>query len=284
MNWIAEEKRIYNEALKAVETTNQSLIKVYLITQKEIEEELKRFYLTVDPSWSKQYQAQRLTELFKTVNLRLSKLTKISTETIEKAFLREYQETFNSYAYNLSDYFSTGEEFPLLPFTVASEATIKAALNEKIGEYSFKSSMAKKQIKLRQDLREAVAISINKGESTAKLTARLKEMFDTGISRYVATARTELMRSFSIAQDEAVIQALEMDIKFKYQWLGRNDGRERESHIVMNGTYAKIDKDGMPVFKVGQSKGTGPRLLTGPDQAKQCINCRCRRLNLPVTK
>jgi hypothetical protein len=52
----------------------------------------------------------------------------------------------------------------------------------------------------------------------------------------------------------------------------------------MNGKYAKVNKDGMPEFKVGQSKGTAPRLLVGVDSASQNINCRCRRLNIPLTE
>jgi len=121
LNWIASEKAIYDEALKAVEKTNQSLIRVYLITQKEIEAELKQFYLSVDPSWSKQYQAARLTEVFKTISIRLKALTGISTEKIEQAFLRVYQDTFNNYAYNFSSYYADPKAFPILPFMVQSE-------------------------------------------------------------------------------------------------------------------------------------------------------------------
>jgi len=72
MNWVQAEKEIFDNALKSVEKTNRALIRVYLITQKEIEEQLKQFFLSVDPSWSKQYQAQRLTAIFKSINIRLS--------------------------------------------------------------------------------------------------------------------------------------------------------------------------------------------------------------------
>ena len=40
MNWIASEKAIFEAALKEVEKTNQALVRVYLITQKDIEAEL----------------------------------------------------------------------------------------------------------------------------------------------------------------------------------------------------------------------------------------------------
>jgi hypothetical protein len=284
MNWIKSEKEIFDKALKAVEKTNQSLIRVYLITQKEIEAELKRFYLTVDPSWTKQYQSARLTAIFKTINIRLNALTGISIKTIEQAFLRVYQDTFNNYAYNFSSYYAVPGAFPLLPFMVNPEKTIMAALNEKIGEYSFLKSMADKQGTLRDSLREQIAIAIAKGESVAKLTKRLKGEFDSGISRYATTARTEMLKSFSIAQEESTLQALDMDIEMKFQWIAANQpGRTRASHLAMNGKFAReFTADGMPLFRVGMSKGSGPRLLSGADQKAQNINCRCRRINIPL--
>jgi len=284
LNWVQSEKAIYDEALKAVEKTNQSLIRVYLITQKEIEKELKQFYLSVDPSWSKQYQAARFTQVFKTISLRLKSLTGIETKTIEQAFLRVYQDTFNNYAYNFSAYYADPKAFPILPFMVQSEKYIMAALNEKIGEYSFLKSMAEKQATLRDSLREQIAVAISKGESTAKLTARLKEVFDSGISRYATTARSEMLKAFSVAQDESTRQALDMNIKMKFQWIAANQpNRTRASHLAMNGKFAReFTADGMPIFKVGMSKGPGPRLLHGPDEKAQNINCRCRRINIPL--
>jgi SPP1 gp7 family putative phage head morphogenesis protein len=276
---------IYELALKNTERTNRALVRVYLVVQKEIEDELKRFFDSVDPSWSKQYQAKRLSEIFKTVNQKLSVLTGISTDKIETAFLGQYKDIFSNYAYNLSDYYSGAAlqlGFAMLPFTQIDESVIKAALNAKIGEYSFKKSMVEKQAYLRQKLREDVAVSITKGEGTAKLTKRLQESFQSGISKYVATARTEMLKAFSLAQDESIKQAQDLGIEFSYQWLSASDGRTRETHAAENGKFAvEFRKDGTPIFKVGRSKGPGPRLLTGPDQAAQNINCRCRRLNIP---
>lgn len=288
MNWVAAEKEIFDNALKSVEKTNRALIRVYLITQKEIEEELKQFFLTVDPSWSKQYQAQRLTEIFKAINIRLSALTKISTETIEKAFLREYQDTFNNYAYELSTAY-TGMAvidpglFVSLPFSIQPESVIRAALNKKIGSYNFLGQMNENTATLRQQLREAVAISIQKGESPAKLAKRLDAEFGKLLSKTIRTSRTEMLKAFSLAQEESVDQARDMGIEFTYIWLGRDDGRERASHIALNNTYpSSFTTSGKPMFRAGNSSGYGPRLLKGKDSAAQNIQCRCRRLNVPM--
>lgn len=276
MTWSQSETDIYEQALKAVEDNNKLLARMYLKTQKDIAEKLKQFFLSVDPSSSKQYQAQRLSEIFKDINKRLTILTGLSTKQIEDAFLDQYKTVFNSYSYAL------GEYADLLPLSMVSEAVIKKALMDPIGNYNFKQFGTYARKKLTEDLREQIGISLSKGEGPAKLAKRLNEVFGNGISRHTSTARTELLRSFSLAQDESVLQAIEQGIEFQYIWKANLDGRVRESHAQENGKKAKILKNGMPEFTVGASKGTGPRLLNGPDQAKQCINCRCRRLNQPV--
>lgn len=283
MNWIDAEKALYEQALINTESCNKAIARVYLTVMREIEDTLKDFYDTVDPTWSEAYQAQRLSEIFETVNGRLSILTNLSTEKIESAFLGQYQEIFNTFAYNLSDYYSKPGVFPLLPFQQVDESVIMAGLNEKIGEYSFPDSMGYKQTYMQQQLREAVTVSLVKGEGVTQLIARLQETFDKGISSYVATARTEMLRSFSLAQLEGYEQAEEMGIEFSAPlWLGRNDGRERETHIALNNTYAKLyEGDGKYYFHAGGCKGTAPRLFTGIKSAAMNINCRCRMIRVP---
>lgn len=276
MSWSTAETEIYNKALANVETTNKQLARVYLKVQKEISDKLKQFYNSADPSWSKEYQAKRLADLFKEINKRLTLLTKIETQKIESAFLDQYKTTFETYSYNMGEYLG------VLPLSISPESLIMASLNEKIGQYSFLKSMTEKQALLREQLQDAVGISISKGEGPVKLLARLKETFDTGISRYMSTARTEMLKAYSISQEESIKQAEEQGIKFRSKWLGRNDGRERESHIALNGTYAKLAKDGNYYFYAGGCKGVSPRLFVGLKSASQNVNCRCRRLNIPV--
>ncbi len=142
--------------------------------------------------------------------------------------------------------------------------------------------MSEKQAILRDALRESVALSIAQGEGPVKLAKRLKEAFDSGLMRTITTARTELLKSFSLAQIESVHQAQDLGIEFSFQWLGRPDGRERPSHVALNNTFAKeFTKKGDPIFYAGASKGPAPRLMVGKDQAAQVVNCRCRRQNIP---
>jgi hypothetical protein len=296
-NWTESETEIYEAALTAVEKQNKQLARVFIKAQKEIADELKQFFLSVDPTWSQQYQSQRLSELFKMFNKRIAALSGIATTEIEKAFLDTYQNTFYTYAYDLCDYYagmSFAPGFTLLPFQPTNEAAINAALNKKIGEYSFKKSMTAKRSALQSALREEVAIAIAKGEGPLVLAKKLKGVFDSGLMRYVTTARTEMLKAYSIAQDEVISQAQEMGIQFSYIWSSAIDGRTRTGHIRENGQYAKV-KNGKPYFTVevyrkiknipvlvGTASGPGPRMLTGQYSAESNINCRCRRLNVPM--
>jgi hypothetical protein len=296
-NWSESETEIYEAALSAVEKQNKQLARVFIKAQKEIADELKQFFISVDPTWSQQYQAQRLSELFKMFNKRIAALSGIATTEIEKAFLETYQSTFYNYAYNLCDYYagmSFAPGFTLLPFQPTSEAAIMAALTDKIGEYSFLRSMYEKRMDLQSALRESVSVAIAKGEGPLVLAQKLKEVFNAGLMRYVTTARTEMLKAYSIAQDEAVSQAQEMGIEFTYMWSSAIDGRTRTGHARENGQYAKV-KNGKPYFTVdvyrkikgvpvlvGTASGPGPRMLTGPYAAESNINCRCRRLNIPM--
>jgi hypothetical protein len=278
MNWSDSETEIYNKAMAKVEATNKALARVYLKTQKEIADKLKQFFLSVDPSWSKQYQAQRLSEIFKEINTRLTVLTKITTKQMEEAYLSTYTDVFKSYSYNLGEYVG------ILPLSIASEKLILQGLADPIGNYNFKQFQGYTRETLISDLKEQVGISLLKNEGPVKLAKRLESIFGDSIARISSTARTELLKSFSLAQEESVRQAEEQGISFKFRWLGRNDGRERESHIALNGTYAHLEKDGKYYFYAGGCKGTSPRLFKGPKQGAQNIQCRCRRINEPQTK
>ena len=283
MNWFDAEEDLYNQALMRTEACNKAIARVYLTVQREIADELKDFYDTLDPTWSEAYQAQRLSEIFRSVNQKLEILTKTATEEIESAFLDQYRETFNTFNYNLSGYYAQPGAFPMLPFTMPDDSAVMSALNSKVGAYSFPDSMGYKQDYLQQALRESVAVSIAKGEGVNQLTARLMENFQSGISSYMATARTEMLRAYSLAQLESYKQAEEMGIEFSTPlWLGRNDGRERESHIALNNTYAKLNEsDGKYYFHAGGCRGVSPRLFTGLKSAAMNINCRCRMIRVP---
>lgn len=278
MTWSKAETEIYEQALANVEANNKALARMYLKANKDISDKLKQFLISVDPSWSAQYQAQRLSEIFKEINKRLSVLSKITEKQIESAYLDQYKDVFSSYSYDLGKYFD------LLPLEVVSNKMIMDTLNSvRITDYSFRDYSAYARKILQADLKEQIVISIIKGENPNILSKRLKEVFGDAIARHTATARTELLKSYSLAQDEMVSQAEDLGITFKFKWSGNNDGRERPAHIALNGKYAKKEADGKSYFYGQGCKGTSPRLFVGDNSAGMNINCRCRRMSIPQT-
>lgn len=278
MTWSQAETDIYEQALANVADNNKALARMYLKANKEISDKLKQFLLTIDPSWSAQYQAKRLSDIFKEINKRLSVLSKLTEKQIEEAYLQQYKAVLDSYSFELGKYFD------LLPLEVVSNKMIMDTLNSvKITDYSFRDYSGYARKVLQDDLKEQISISILEGENPNMLAKRLKEVFGDAIARHTATARTEVLKAFSLSQEEAISQAEDLGITFKFKWSGNNDGRERPAHIALNGKYATKEDDGKSYFYGQGCKGTSPRLFTGNKSAGMNINCRCRRMSIPQT-
>lgn len=298
MNFTESENIIWESALKNTEKTAQQVARVYMQVSSEISKELEAFFKIADPSWSKQYQAERLKRIFEELTVRFEVLTGLERDIITKSYIKQYYDVYYNYAFSYSE-FATGfnmlsqNQFLLLPFSIQPESVILASLNEKVGEFSFLRSTRSAQINLKNQLREAVAVSIQKGESVAQLSQRLRQEFNSGITRYVTTARTEMLKAFSIAQEESSIEAEDLGIDCTYVWKSAHDIRTRRGHAIADGQVAEIVK-GRPRFKIqvwrtrnkapvymGDCQGPAPRLLTGRLQAEANINCRCRRITIP---
>lgn len=275
MTWSQSETDIYEQALKAVEDNNKLLARMYLKTQKDIADKLKQFFLSVDPSWSEAYKIKRVEEIIKEQYKTIDLMTVFFVSTLTASFLSVYTKTFAEYGKLIEPL--TGETIEII-----TEKAIKNNIYNSIGEFNFLKHEKEAADIFRKKLRDMVKESIDKGEGPAKLAKKLKDEFGARIARHTATARTEMLTSYSLAQEEAVNQAEELGIEFKFKWLGRNDGRERPTHIALNGTYAKKADDGEFYFYGGGCKGTSPRLFEGVNSAAMNVNCRCRRLNIPV--
>jgi len=276
MNWSDSETEIYNKALANVEVTNKALARVYLKTQKEIADKLKQFFLSVDPSWSETYKIKRVEEIIKQQEKTLRYMEEYFIISLTAAYILNYTNTFKSYATILNPMVENDLE-------IITKEQIKKNLYATIGDYSFMIHEAEMRKVLQDELKRMVKSAIDRGINPVKLEKELLGKFGSNIARHAATARTEMLTAYSIAQEDSIRQAEEQGIKFRFKWLGRNDGRERESHIALNGTYAKLADDGNYYFYANGCKGTSPRLFTGAKSAGENINCRCRRLNIPQT-
>lgn len=81
-------------------------------------------------------------------------------------------------------------------------------------------------------------------------------------------ARTEVSAAMNYSKEVAGNVS---GVLFDKVWIGQNDGRERSSHIAMNGKkVAKDDK-----FEVGGYKMKYPCDRSSGAPAKEIVNCRC---------
>jgi len=285
MNWSDSETAIYNQALKNVETTNKKLALMTVKVQKEVISKINQFYLSVDESWSDAYKIKRVEEIIKQADRYLNVLSNYFITTLTAGYILNYVTTFMGYDKIIKPL--TGESIKII-----SEEAIKKNFYKTIGDFNFLRHEKETADILRAKLQDMVKSAVDRGINPKKLEKELLKEFGNHIARHGATARTEMLTSYSISQEDAVNQAEEMGIKFNPpKWLGRNDfkkvgnkmvPRERESHRKLNNTYAKLASDGKYYFHANGCKGTSPRLFTGEKSAGENINCRCRRINEPL--
>ncbi|SHH69020.1 Phage Mu protein F like protein [Chryseobacterium oranimense] len=81
-------------------------------------------------------------------------------------------------------------------------------------------------------------------------------------------ARTEVSAAMNYSKE---IAGNVSGVLFDKVWIGRNDGRERASHIAMNGKKVSKDEE----FEVGGYKMKYPCDRSSGVPAREIINCRC---------
>jgi len=286
MNWSNSETSIYNQALKNVEKTNKQLASMTVKIQKEVISKINQFYLSVDPTWTDAYKTKRVEEIIKQSDRYLSLLSKYFITTLTAGYVLNYISTFSGYGKIITPL--AGESIKII-----SEKEILKNLYRTIGDFNFLKHEKEVAETLRSKLQDMVKSAVDRGINPKKLEKELAEEFGKHILRHQATARTELLTAYSIAQEESISQAEGQGIRFRFKWKGNDQmikvgnkmvHRERETHRKLNDTYAVYDKkDDKYYFHASGCKGTGPRLFSGEKAAGENINCRCRKLCIPVT-
>lgn len=90
----------------------------------------------------------------------------------------------------------------------------------------------------RQQLRDTLAEGLASGDNRLEMTERVKEVFGEATDwRAENIARTETLRS----SNWAITQGMKLAGVTSRDWLGINDGKEREAHVAMNGQSRAID-------------------------------------------
>ena len=283
MTYIEAEKRLYNTCVANIEAVNRELVRVYVKAQKEL--------LVMLVSYQKRAiedripaQEFRINALYQQIDAEIDKVFTESLGIIRNGYVANFEIAYYNHAYNIERAvnldLTVGNyalNFPVLPVSA-----IETVLNESLGGFKLVDRWGEITANAKYRMRGLVAEAITKGDTLKKLAAELKSMdgwVDGYVNRSMVVARTEMLRAYSYGSDEARKEAEAAGVEFQYKWSSLFDARTRDDHVIMNGRPATIT-DGEPVFTLPDgSKGAGPR-MSGLS-AKEVINCRCRRLDLP---
>jgi len=198
-----------------------------------------------------------------------SGLSKNIKATIENAFYRV--------AYKV-DQFVIKLKGGTAGFALLPDKVVEAALSEEVAGHTFKDRTLQQQRELQYRVRTATSQAIAEGIGEKEFYNRLLSVdkaYMTGSARAQATARTEILRAYSIGQDQATQDAEALGVKGSTIWNASLDDRTRSSHRQMDGV--KRNKDGFFTLPNGE-KARYPR---DPNlSAGQSINCRCEAMFL----
>lgn len=239
---MTSKERKYRQAFKTIHSTslNQSIISIRRAIRKDFQ----------------RLSAQNLTQ----IELLVLKETK-------KAYLDRFKKTglrWGNVIYN-----QLGEQKRFNPVFSRAWALFILQNSEEFISKQIRTigETAKKEVK------ESVKQNIEIGDDVTDLTNEIKKVVNSNtfyLWQAERIARTETTTAMNTASDVA---ANETKRPFKKEWLTAGDGRERQSHMRLNGQ--KVSK--------GQRFENGLLYPGDPSgSASEIINCRCATLYIPV--
>lgn len=131
-------------------------------------------------------------------------------------------------------------------------------------------SLTNNSAAVRNNLRQAISISINKGEGIGETSARLKNVLEKNMNNALSIARTETTTAMNRANLDGMIKASQV-LPVQKQWIATLDSKTRRSHGRLDGETVDLDKK----FSNGLMYPGDP---TG--RAEEVINCRCDMLEV----
>jgi len=286
-----DEKQIYNLQIKNISELNKRLAKIFENSRDAALEKLLKYRSSVVRNGVVvTTKEQRLIMMINEINKEIADLTRKSYAAIQKNFIKTYESTYYLEAWAIEK--SVNMDLGLsasysINLPKLNEKAIQAAFDQRIGGLLLKDRTNRFRTRLQFAVQDAVAQNIIEGQTVKQLSKKLKlinEQMNAGLKHTQTIARTELLKAYSLGQDETRVEAEKSGVEFNYIWNATLDAKVRPDHAAADNTEALII-DGEPVFKVGGIEMRGPRIpvvQTGSKaEAAQVINCRCRRLNIP---
>lgn len=243
-------------------------------------------------------RANSFQDLIDQIDKEIGDLQSQTSSLIKGGATKTYVDTYNRIAYDYDAYMNTAPPFRAagetnyLNFTFLDADTVKTALfnnsvaGKTISPVQFSGIMAGQRTALREGIRNIIANVVATGfgvdaaaEALEPLFILLGDTVDKAKKRAATTARTEILRAYSLSQIEADEQAVESGVELRYIWETAKDERVRSSHRSMQGQKAQLNASGDPFFQYPDGTRTPAPRVYG--SAANVINCRCTRISYP---
>jgi len=283
-----DQTAIYNQSVRRTNIVKRKLAKLYTEAFERIEGQLAKIQIAKAADLPvSEFQEQRLQRLLYQIDQEIRRLRLKTESAIRVGMVGNFENTYLDSGYILEREVNLGTAFKGLKYDVKfnypiiPREVIRAALtDERIAGHTFKDRMLRDQRLLQFQIREQTAQAVIEGIPIKEFEGRIaiiKDQMGKATARVQATARTEMLRAYSIGQQEAIDLAEDGGLSGRKIWRATLDGRTREDHIDMDGVEA--DRKGMFTLPDG-SIGEYPR--DSSLSAAESINCRCRELYEPM--
>jgi len=147
----------------------------------------------------------------------------------------------------------------------------ESSINNYATQYAYRITNELSQTTI-EIIQNALSYGYSENMNNNQLASYIKKQVQGVISksRAILIARTESTTAANLGKAEgAQAYFKEQGINGYKEWIGRNDGRERHTHVLNNGVTIPIDQD----FEVGADLGQRPGDVNL--SAKERCNCRC---------
>jgi hypothetical protein len=283
-----DQRKAFNSAIDTVEKTSKELFALYRTALKEATQQVADFKLKIDKGQLSPTEARadkRLKKLITEINDQIDKLYFVQGDIISSGWTENYVDTYYQISFaiekevNLVTLVEQGSTYDYgINYRKINPAYAKLQEFTVIGGLTFKDRQGVEKIIMQGKVRAIINNALVEGltpKQVAKELQALDQVYATNLNKALATARTELLRAYSMSAQESWNIAEDRGVSGDKVWDATLDGRTRPAHARADQQVA--DKKGL--FRVGGELTPYPR---GPGlSAKNVVNCRCRAVYLP---
>ena len=209
-----DERQIYNLQIRRLKDLNKRLAALYEDSRDKLLLELTKYRVSITKGGIvRKSKEERLVRFIREINQEITKLTGKTSRAIRGDFIKTFESTYYLEAYAVEKSINTqlnlGASYSLnLPELQTKQ--VLAAFDKRIGGLITTDRINRAKTTLQYLVQDAVAQNIIEGQSVSALNKNLKlidNAMDAGFKNTQRIARTELLKAYSLGQDEMRVEA-----------------------------------------------------------------------------